>query len=90
MPAHKANGIVAAVIALSLAIAATVVIGKRYFMASPLLMTAERPEAAAQKCSQIGWPYGCDWQQNTVQQPKKSLRLERRSRHPRCVDNGNC
>jgi len=91
MLAHKAISTAAAVLMLSLAIMATVLIAKRIFATYPLGIKADRLDIVAQDCSQIGWPYGCDWQrQDALPEPKKNSRFGRRGKRLRCHDFGNC
>ncbi len=88
MLAHKLTGTVAVVIALGLAIMATVVIVKRTY---PLGFKSDRLDVVVQECSELGWPYGCNWQQqNASPEPRKHVRPGRRDKHLRCRDFGNC
>jgi hypothetical protein len=91
MLVHKLIRTVAAVLALSLAIIATIVIVKRIFPTYPLGVKGDRLEISAQDCSQAGWPYGCDWQpQSATPEPKKRLLFGRRGKRLRCRGFGNC
>jgi len=88
MLVHKFIGTAAAVVALGLAIMAAVLIVKQTY---PLGIKSDRLDVVAQDCSQFGWPYGCDWQQQDVSaEQKKNSRFGRRGKRLRCRDFGNC
>jgi hypothetical protein len=88
MPAHKLIGTAAVVIALGLAIMATVLIVKQTY---PLGIKGNRLDVVVQDCSELGWPYGCDWQPHSAApEPRKHPRPGRRDKHLRCRDFGNC
>ena len=91
MLVQKLIGTAVAVLALSLAVGGTVLIVKRVFATYPLGIKGDRLEVVAQDCSQIGWPFGCDWQrQEATPEPKKPSRFGHRGKRLRCHNFGNC
>lgn len=88
MRAYRLIGAAAVVIALGLAITASVLIVKRIY---PLGIKSDRLDDVVQECSELAWPYGCSWQpQNALPEPKKHVRPGRRDKHLRCRNFGNC
>jgi hypothetical protein len=74
--------IIGVMIAAGIAIAATVVIVKRHFETYPLGVKGDRLDAGVPQadCSQVVWPYGCDWM-DTSPDTVKHLRSDRKRPH---------
>ena len=88
---HKLIGTAAAMLVLGLAIMAVVLIAKRILVTYPLGIKGDRLEVAAQDCSQVSWPFGCNLQQSdALPEPKKNPRFGRRGKRLRCQSFRNC
>jgi hypothetical protein len=82
MHVHRLNSRVGAVLAIGLAIAAAVVTVERHSASFPPGVKGDRLEVTVPQsgCSQVVWPYGCDWQSNATSDTKKHSRFGRRGR----------
>ena len=87
---HKFSGLAAAILALSVVIAATVLIVNRSFMADSIGIKGDRLDVVAQDCPQVGWPYGCDWQPNAPPESRAHLRIHHRVKRQQCRAFGYC
>jgi hypothetical protein len=87
---HKFGRLAAAILALTLVIAATVLIVKRSFTADSIGIKGDRLEVVAQDCPQVGWPYGCDWQLNAPPESRAHLRIRHRAKRQQCRAFGYC
>jgi hypothetical protein len=70
-------------IAAGIAIAAAVVIVKRHFETYPWGAKGDRLDVAIPQadCSQVVWPYGCDWMNTSPDTGKHSRPDRKRSPH---------
>jgi hypothetical protein len=85
MLVHKLNSrTMGAMLAISVAATAAVVIRKQQPVSYPLGIKGDRLELTPQAgCSQVVWPYGCDWHLNALADTRKHSRFGRRGRnHP--------
>jgi len=84
MRAHKLNNpMIGVLLAISLAAATAAVIWKRQSVTYPVGVKGDRLDIAPRSdCSQVVWPYGCDWQLNASPGTKSHSRFGRRGKRP--------
>jgi hypothetical protein len=82
MHIHRLGWLLEVMIAAGIAIAAMVVIVKRHSETYPLGVKGDRLDVAVPQadCSQVVWPYGCDWM-NTSPDTGKYSRPDRKRLH---------
>jgi len=80
---HKLNSsVVGALLAISVAATAAIVIWKRHSTAYPSGVKGDRLEVAPQAgCSQALWLYGCDWQFNVLPHERTHSHFGRRGKY---------